>query len=184
MKNSNKYQQSEMGQSVEKIAKIMAEATLQNDFPYKEFMEYYKMHMVRLAKQEKKKSTVVEISARTGIDRRFIAPYLNSDQITIKPTKVAKVYADVLDFCDKNNTKKILKNDDKQSFEVLCQKHANGSLTPKAIYTELWRLGLMKDVGTHYKLKKPQTAEKKAAKATKRMKSIGGAITESVKGML
>jgi len=180
MKKSNQYQQSEMGNSVEKIAKIMAEATLRNDFPYKEFVEYYKMHMVRLAKQEKKKSTVVEISARTGIDRRFIAPYLNSDQISIKPTKVAKVYADVLGFCDKNNTKKILKNDDKQSFEVLCQRHANGSLTPKAIYTELWRLGLMKDVGTHYKLKKASTAEKKVAKATKRMKGLSEAIEAAV----
>lgn len=183
MKNSNEYKQSEMGKSVEKIAKIMAEATLQNDFPYKEFMEYYKMHMVRLAKQEKKKSTVVEISARTGIDRRFIAPYLNSNEITIKPTKVAKVYADVLDFCEKNNTKKILKNDDKQSFEVLCQRHANGSLTPKAIYTELWRLGLMKDVGTHYKLKKAATAEKKINKATKRMNGFSQAIEKAVKAL-
>jgi hypothetical protein len=183
MKKSNDYQQTEMGKSVEKVAKIMAEATLQNDFPYKEFVEYYKMHMVRLAKQEKKKSTVVEISARTGIDRRFIAPYLNSDQISIKPTKVAKVYADVLEFCAKNNTKKILKNDDKQSFEVLCQRHANGSLTPKAIYTELWRLGLMKDVGTHYKLKKASAAEKKVNKATKRMSGFSQAIDTAVKAL-
>jgi hypothetical protein len=181
MKKSSDYKKTEMGQSVEEIAIIMAEATLQNDFPYKEFVEYYKMHMVRLAKQEKKKSTVVEISARTGIDRRFIAPYLNSDTITIKPTKVAKVYADVLEFCDKNKTKKILKNDDKQSFEVLCQKHANGSLTPKAIYTELWRLNLMKDVGTHYKLKKPAKSEKQIEKATKRMKNLSQAISSAVK---
>ncbi|MGJ8662007.1 MAG: hypothetical protein ACSHWU_00085 [Marinicella sp.] len=173
-----------MSDSVSNIALIMAEATLKNDFPYKVFMEYYKMHMVRLAKQEKKKSTVVEISARTGIDRRFIAPYLNSDDISIKPSKVAKVYNDVLAFCQKNDTKKILKNDDKKSFEVLCQKHANGSLTPKAIYTELWRLGLMKDVGTHYKLKKPSSSEKKVAKATKRMKDLDKAISDSVKGLL
>ncbi len=173
-----------MSESVSNIAKIMAEATLQNDFPYKEFMEYYKMHMVRLAKQEKKKSTVVEISARTGIDRRFIAPYLNSDEITLKPSKVAKVFNDVLAFCEKNNTKKILKNDDKDSFEALCQKHANGSLTPKAIYTELWRLGLMKDVGTHFKLKKPASSEKKIAKATKRMKALNDAIAGSVKELL
>lgn len=181
MKKSNDYQQTEIGKAVEKVAKIMAEATLQNDFPYKEFVEYYKMHMVRLAKQEKKKSTVVEISARTGIDRRFIAPYLNSDQISIKPTKVAKVYADVLDFCAKHKTKKIVKNDDKQSFEVLCQRHANGSLTPKAIYTELWRLGLMKDVGTHYKLKKASVAEKKVNKATKRMTGFSQAVEAAVK---
>jgi len=167
--NSNR---SAMSESVSSIAKILAEATLQNDFPCKQFMEYYKMHMVRLAKAEKKKSTVVEISARTGIDRRFIAPYISSDEINIKPSKVAKVYADVLAFCEKNDTKKILKNDDKKSFEALCQKHANGSLTPKAIYTELWRLGFMKDVGTHYKLKKPAAAEKKINKATKRMKAL------------
>ncbi len=184
MKKSNSNQQTPMGKSVEDIAKIMAEATLQNDFPYKEFMEYYKMHMVRLAKQAKKKSTVVEISARTGIDRRFIAPYLNSDKISVKPSKVAKVYADVVAFCEKNDTRKILKNDDKKSFEVLCQKHANGSLTPKAIYTELWRLGLMKDVGTHYKLKKPSSAEKKVAKATKRMQALSVAIQEAVKDKL
>lgn len=183
MKKNNVYEQTELGKSVEKVAKIMAEATLLNDFPYKEFLEYYKMHMVRIAKQEKKKSTVVEISARTGIDRRFIAPYLNSDKITIKPTKVAKVYADVLEYCNKNNTKKILKNDDKESFEVLCQRHANGSLTPKAIYTELWRLGLMKDVGTHYKLKKPSAAKKKVNKATKRMQAFSGAIDEAVSAL-
>jgi len=173
-----------MNQEISKIAKILAVATLQNDFSYKELMEYYKMHMVREAKKEKKKSTVVEISARTGIDRRFIAPYLNSEQIQVKPSKVSRVFEDVKAYCKKNDTKKILKNDDKESFEMLCQKHANGSLTPKAIYTELWRLGLMKDVGTHYKLKKPQVAEKKVAKATKRMVSIGDAISDSVKDLL
>lgn len=176
--------QSLMGQSVSHIAKLMAQATLQNNFPYKELVEYYKMHMVREAKNEKKKSTVVEISARTGIDRRFIAPYLNSDKIKVKPSKVSRVFQDVLAYCEKNNTKKILKSEDSESFEVLCQKHANGSLTPKAIYTELWRLGLMKDVGTHYKLKKPKVAEKKVSKATERMQAIETAIAESVEGLL
>lgn len=180
MKNNTKYVKTPMGESVENVAKIMAEATLNNDFPYKEFVEYYKMHMVRMAKAEKKKSTVVEISARTGIDRRFIAPYISSDKITIKPTKVAKVYADVVAYCEKNDTRKILKNDDKQSFEVLCQKHANGSLTPKSIYTELWRLDLMKDVGTHYKLKKATKSEKKVAKATERMNEFSEAIEKAV----
>ena len=184
MKKNSKHEPTAMIKSVSEIALVMAQATLQNDFPYKEFVEYYKMHMVRLAKQDKKKATVVEISARTGIDRRFIAPYLNSDEITIKPSKVAKVYADVLAFCEKNGTKKILKNDDKQSFEALCQKHANGSLTPKAIYTELWRLGLMKDVGTHYKLKKPASSEKKIAKATKRMNALNKSINQAVKDLL
>lgn len=182
MKNSSN--RSAMSESVSTIAKILAQATLENDFPYKEFMEYYKMHMVRLAKAEKKKSTVVEISARTGIDRRFIAPYLNSDEISIKPSKVAKVYADVLAFCEKNNTKKILKNEDKKSFEALCQKHANGSLTPKAIYTELWRLGLMKDVGTHYKLKKSTSSDKKIAKATQRMKALSDEFEQVAKNHL
>lgn len=171
-------------QSVSQIAEVMAEATLQNNFSYLEFVEYYKMHMVRLAKQEKKKSTVVEISARTGIDRRFIVPYLKNEDIQVKPTKVAKVYQDVLTYCQANDTKKILKNDDEKSFEALCQKHANGSLTPKAIYTELWRLGLMKDVGTHYKLKKHSSSEKKVAKASQRMSNISRAIENSVQGLL
>jgi len=184
MKKQIQHEPTPMSQAVSDVAYIMAQATLRNDFQYKEFVEYYKMHMVRLAKAEKKKSTVVEISARTGIDRRFIAPYLNSDKITIKPSKVAKVYNDVLAYCKKNDTKKILKNDDKQSFEALCQKHANGSLTPKAIYTELWRLGLMKDVGTHYKLKKPASSEKKIAKATKRMKLFSESIGKAVKDQL
>ncbi len=174
----------ELSQSVSQLAEVMAQATLQNDFSYKEFVEFYKMHMVRLAKQEKKKSTVVEISARTGIDRRFIGPYLSSDQISVKPSKVVKVFQDVLAYCKRNDTKKILKNDDSESFEALCQKHANGSLTPKAIYTELWRLGLMKDVGTHYKLKKSKVSEKKVAKASKRMAQISDAIGESVEGLL
>ena len=180
----NEVKQSPMNQSVSQIAKVLAKATLQNDFSYKELVEFYKMHMVREAKSEKKKSTVVEISARTGIDRRFIAPYINSEKIQVKSSKVHRVFQDVLAFCEKNNTKKILKNDDKNSFEVLCQKHANGSLTPKAIYTELWRLGLMKDVGTHYKLKNPKKSENKIAKATDRMKVIGDNISESVKDLL
>lgn len=171
-------------QAVSEVARVMAVATLKNDISYKEFVEFYKMHMVKLAKAAKKKSTVVEISARTGIDRRFIAPYLNSDQVKVKPSKVEKVYQDVLAYCDKNNTKKILKIDHKDSFEALCQKHANGSLTPKAIYTELWRLGLMKDVGTHYKLKKPKVAEKKVAKAAERMTQVSDAISTSVQDLL
>jgi hypothetical protein len=183
MKN-NEVSSTPMSQAVSQIAKVLAQATLQNDFSYKELVEYYKMHMVREAKNEKKKSTVVEISARTGIDRRFIAPYLNSDEIKLKPSKVQKVYQDVLAYCEKNNTKKILKNDHKDSFEAICQKHANGSLTPKAIYTELWRLGYMKDVETHYKLKKPAVSEKKVDKATKRMKKISDAVSQSVDGLL
>ncbi|MFC3194647.1 hypothetical protein ACFODZ_10400 [Marinicella sediminis] len=183
MKN-NEVTVTPMSQAVSQIAKILAQATLQNDFSYKELVEYYKMHMVREAKKEKKKSTVVEISARTGIDRRFIAPYLNSDEIKLKPTKVQKVFLDVVAYCEKNNTKKILKNDHKDSFEAICQKHANGSLTPKAIYTELWRLGYMKDVETHYKLKKPVVAEKKIDKATKRMEKISSAVIDSVEDLL
>lgn len=183
MKN-NEVSVTPMSQAVSQIAKVLAQATLQNDFSYKQLVEYYKMHMVREAKKEKKKSTVVEISARTGIDRRFIAPYLNSDTIKLKPTKVEKVYQDVLAYCEKNNTRKILKNDHKDSFEAICQKHANGSLTPKAIYTELWRLGYMKDVETHYKLKKPEVAEKKVEKATRRMKNISSSMVESVDGLL
>lgn len=180
----NEVKLTPMNQEMSKIAKILALATLQNNFSYKEFVEYYKMHMVREAKKEKKKSTVVEISARTGIDRRFIAPYLSSEKIYVKPSKVSRVYEDVVAFCKKNNTKKILKNEDKNSFETICQKHANGSLTPKAIYTELWRLGKMKDVGTHYKLRKPQKSESRIAKATDRMKAIGKAIAEAVKGKI
>lgn len=173
-----------MSKSVSQIAEVMAEATLQNDFSYKEFVEFYKMHMVRLAKKKKKKSTVVEISARTGIDRRFIVPYLKSDEISVKPSKVLKVYQDVVRYCKNNNTKKIVKSDDDQSFEALCLKHANGSLTPKAIYTELWRLGLMKDVGIHYKLKKAKKAKKKLMKASERMNHISQAIEISVQDLL
>lgn len=180
----NEVKLTPMNVEVSRIAKTLALATLQNNFSYKEFVEYYKMHMVREAKKEKKKSTVVEISARTGIDRRFIAPYLSSEKIFVKPSKVSRVYDDVVAFCNKNNTKKILKNDDKNSFEVICQKHANGSLTPKAIYTELWRLGLMKDVGTHYKLRKPLKSETRIAKATEKMQQIGKAIGEATQGLV
>lgn len=180
----NEVKMTPMNQEMSDIAKILALATLENNFSYKEFVEYYKMHMVREAKKEKKKSTVVEISARTGIDRRFIAPYLSSEKIYIKPSKVSRVFEDVVAYCKKNNTKKILKNEDKNSFEAICQKHANGSLTPKAIYTELWRLGKMKDVGTHYKLRKPQKAENRVAKATERMQKIGKAIGEAVKDLV
>ncbi len=60
MKN-NKEISIPIRKSVSQIAEVMAEATLQNDFSYKEFVEFYKMHMVKLAKQKKKKSTVVEI---------------------------------------------------------------------------------------------------------------------------
>ncbi len=109
---------------------------------------------------------------------------MNSDEVTVKPSKVIRVYQDVLAYCKQNNTKKILKADDNQSFEALCLKHANGSLTPKAIYTELWRLGLMKDVGTHYKLKKANKSKKKIRKASKRMNHISEAIEESLQGLL
>lgn len=183
MKNNDELSKP-IRRSVSQIAEVMAEATLQNDFSYKEFVEFYKMHMVKLAKQKKKRSTVVEISARTGIDRRFIVPYLNSDEINVKPSKVVKVYQDVLKYCQNNKTKKILKADDDESFEALCLKHANGSLTPKAIYTELWRLGLMKDVGTHYKLKKDKKSKRKIEKASKRMYSLSEAIEDSVQGLL
>lgn len=178
--DKNQKNQATVSKSIEKVAKVMAKATLAYDFSYKEFMEYYKMHIVKECKQAKPRATVVEISARTGIDRRFVAPYIMAEEAKLKPSKVDLIFEDVKAICQKKDTFLIPKIEDKQSFEVVCRKHANGSLTPKSIFIELFRQGKLRDSGEYYELMKPKHNANRLEKAAKGMRKVSKQLVDSV----
>ncbi len=178
--DQNIANRAQISASVEEIAQVIAKATLAYDFSYKEFMEYYKMHIVKGCKKEKPRATVVEISARTGIDRRFIVSYTTAKETKLKPSKVDLIYKDVIAACEKRDTCLIPKIDDPESFEVICRKHANGSLTPKSIFIELFRQGKLRDHGEHYEIMKPKHHANKLQTAAEGIKATANSIVNSV----
>lgn len=178
--DQNTKNQAQITDSIEKIAKVLAKATLAYDFSYKEFMEYYKMHIVKECKKAKPRATVVEISARTGIDRRFVAPYIVAEEAQLKDNKVDLIFNDVKAICEKDENFLIPKIEDKESFDVICRRHANGSLTPKSIFIELFRQGKLRDHGEYYELMKPKHHANKLQAAAKGIKRTAKSIVSSV----
>jgi len=138
--------------SVRTLAYLTAKLSLKFGILWREFVELYKKHLVIEAKKQYPKYSSVELSGRTGIDRRYIAQYLNEEDIKLKPSKIQIVLQQVKTYCERNGTNLIPKAGPFQTFESICNSAAHGTLTPNAIAKELLRLGNIKDRGEYYEL--------------------------------
>ncbi|WP_395377663.1 hypothetical protein [Marinicella sp. W31] len=142
----------ESKKSIRTLAYLTAKISLKFGIVWREFVELYKKHLVIEAKKQYPKYSSVELSGRTGIDRRYIAQYLNEEEIKLKPSKIQIVLQQIKTICERNGTNLIAKAGPFQTFESICNTTAHGTLTPNAIAKELLRLGNIKDHGNHYEL--------------------------------
>ncbi len=138
--------------SIVKLAKLSAKITLRFGIVWREFIEYYKQFLVKEAKKLNPDYSIVELSGRTGIDRRHINYYLNVDEPCFRPSKIKLTLQYMKSMCEKNNSNCIPKSGPFQTFESICKTTASGTLTPKAIASELIRLGNIKEEGNYYQL--------------------------------
>lgn len=138
--------------SVSTLALLSAKISLKFGLMWREFMEYYKQHLVKQTKKNNPDYSIVEIASRTGIDRRDIKKYLNIDEPSIRPSKIKLTLQEIKSICERNKSHLILKKGPFQSFESICYMTASGTLTPQSIAKELIRLGNIKDNGKYYEL--------------------------------
>jgi hypothetical protein len=137
---------------LQNLAKMAAKISLKYNINLNAFIEYYKSYLVKLAKTTNPAYSIVELSCRTGIDRRYINHYLNLENVPIKYPKSSLVLNEIKRVCSKNNTQYIYKHGPFQSFDSVCESVVPGALTPSSIAKELIRLGNLIDKGDKYQL--------------------------------
>ena len=137
---------------VQKLAQMAAKISLKYNLNLNAFIEYYKSYLVKQAKKNNPDYSLVELSCRTGIDRRYINQYLNIENISIRRPKFRIVLNEIKRICKQNKTQYILKHGPFQSFESICESVVPGALTPPSIAKELVRLGNLIDKGDKYQL--------------------------------
>ncbi|MCF6300880.1 MAG: hypothetical protein L3J52_07155 [Proteobacteria bacterium] len=149
---NNQDKSSQANKPLYKLAQLSARITLKFGVVWREYVELYKQNVVREAKSQKPRYSVVELSARTGVDRRYIKHYLHTEEIAMKPSKIQLVLDQVKHTCNRTNSNTLPKHGPFQTFESICLSLAYGTLTPNSIATELVRQGNIIDRGDHYEL--------------------------------
>lgn len=148
--NNNKYNLINLKNPVSRLAYVMAKITLRFNVLFSQFIELYKYHLVTQAQKEDSEYSMVELAARTGLDRRYISRVLKDEELKKTRSKIAMVKQQMRHQCEKNETEYIAKNGGKQSFKNICEQVAAGGLTSHAIAKELIRQGIMVDCGRTY----------------------------------
>jgi hypothetical protein len=124
---------------ISKIAHMIAKITLRFNFLVFEFIELYKFHVVKLARKQNPTYSMVELAARTGLDRRYVSDTLKNEKLKTTATKPQLVLDEIRRICFKNQTKYIDKYGENDSFDSICQKISSSSLTSSSIAKELIR---------------------------------------------
>ena len=137
---------------IAKLARLTAKIILKYNAHYQEFFELFKRELIKESKKQNPGYSMVELSSRIGIDRRYIKKYLNSKDVVIKPSKIKLVLDRMKLTCKINNSKYLKKNGSSQSFESICNDVAPGSLTYNSIAKELVRQGNIIEKGDTYEL--------------------------------
>jgi len=126
---------------ISRLAYTLAKISLRFNLFVNEFIELYKFHMVILAKKQNPKYSIVELSARTGLDRRYISDTLKNEELKRTNSKVRMVLKQMREVCKRKNTHFIAKHGIKDSFESICLQVSSGALSNSSVAMELLRLG-------------------------------------------
>ena len=137
---------------ISKIAYMIAKITLRFNFLVFEFIELYKFHVVKLARKQNSKYSMVELAARTGLDRRYISDTLKNEKLKTTPTKPQLVLDEIRKVCFKNHSRYIDKYGEDDSFDSICQKISSSSLTSSSIAKELIRQNEIINTGDKVKV--------------------------------
>ena len=130
------------------IAKIVATFCLEHNIKAEKFNALFRYQLVELLKKSDPEIPNVQISARTGINRRGITALSK----TARQSKDMLVLSYLKAYCQNHKTTHISKKGHCNSFESFCKLSANGTLTVKSISKELLRMGYLIDKGSRYQI--------------------------------
>ncbi len=148
----NSQKRNDLSKTISRLAFTLAKITLRFNLVFHEFIEMYKYKLAKLAKEQNPEFSIVQLSARTGLDRRYISKILSNEEIKKSKFKVQLVLDEIRRVCQNKNTKLIAKHGKNHSFESICQKLSGSSLTSHAISKELIRLGEIIELERKYKI--------------------------------
>ena len=137
---------------ISRLGYVLAKITLRFNIIVNELIELYKFHLVKLARKQYPEYSIVELSARIGLDRRYISSILRGEEIKKTSSKVQRVLQQIRQTCVNNHCQMIVKHGGNNSFEAICKRVSSGSLTYNAIAKELLRVGEIIDEGRKYKV--------------------------------
>lgn len=152
MDNNDKYNMVNLKNPVSRLAYVMAKITLRFNVLFSQFIELYKYHLVMLAQKEDSEYSIVELAARTGLDRRYVSKALKDEALKKTRSKVTLVLQQLRHQCQQNKTTLVSKYGGKYSFKSLCEQVSPGGLTHHAIAKELLRQGHILDCGKKYQV--------------------------------
>lgn len=138
--------------TIDQLADCLAKIVLSFNIPVFYFIEKLKFSMIR--QLSLKGNRVVDITARTGIDRRVVTKYLESDvDDGLMQRRVDTVYSELVNFTQKNNKNSLpYMSDDEHSFDYICSSVGKSSITIAATVKELSRLNKIEYDGTTVKI--------------------------------
>ncbi len=136
------------------FSKAIAKLILKFNLNKNDYNHYLNEQLVIEAQRQNPKATIVEISVRTGINRRYIRDYLKGDMPNIKSNKLTLILSDMKWTLNKyyEGGKKLPKKGPFASFQSICEQWTPGMLTYQAILTELVRIGSVIDHGEKVEL--------------------------------
>lgn len=133
---------------ISRLALSVAKIMLRFNVEVFEFIEWLKYHLVMESKRQEPEYTIVQISARTQLDRRQVSKILNNEQIKQKRSRITLILQEIRRLCLSKNTTTITK----LQFDAVCRQFSSGALTTAAIAQELLRLGYIAKSGKSYRV--------------------------------
>lgn len=138
------------------MATSIAKISLAFDLNHQEIVEKFKVAMVKETHKQEPEKSNVQLAARCGVDRRFVAKCLSdekvSNQFNSTHSKIKDVFNAIDTLTGKLKTDRIIKFGGTVSFNSICEKIVGKNITPLAVATELIRKGLIEDDGDYYKM--------------------------------
>ncbi len=136
------------------FSKAIARLLLKFNISKHEYNHCLNEQLVLEAKRQNPKASKVELSVRTGIDRRYISGYLTGEVPMTRTNKLTLILSDMKWTLNKfyTGSNKMQKKGSFRSFESICQQWSSGTLTYQAVLKELVRIGSVKDHGDKVEL--------------------------------
>lgn len=143
---------------MEVVAESVAKLCLEFGMDYKQIHEHLTKSLVKETKRQHPEYSNVQIAARCGVDRRYVAKYLSEKEVEqsghLPNNKIRKVFTKVEAVLNMTKTNRLIKFGGTMSFNKICEEITGGTLTPHSVASELIRRGLMTEDGDYYKLHK------------------------------
>lgn len=136
------------------FSKAIAKLLLKFNISKHEYSHCLNEQLVLEAIRQNPKASKVELSVRTGIDRRFIAGYLKGEIPSPKTNKLTLILSDMKWTLNKYyaGQNKMQKKGPFRTFESICQQWSSGTFTYNSILEELVRIGSVLDHGDKVEL--------------------------------